>query len=121
MFSQLTNQENRNKLSLAIKTADDRSILIEDFDSCSFSVNVFTCVIDKNRDLATKDKFSRFFLPPVSTLNAVAIFDYVKIQSNGININDRTITTQKQHHLGINSIVEIVSSLAQYKIKVKKF
>ena len=121
MFSQLTNQENRNKLSLAIKTTDDKSILIEDFDSCSFSGNIFTCVINKNRDLATKDKFSRFFpIPPGITLNAVAIFDYVKIQSNGININDRTITTQTQHHFGTNSIVEIISSLLQYKIKVKK-
>gem|GEM_PF-2075470 len=129
MFSQLREAENKKKLSLAIKevptgsaSEDGKSILINDFDGCSIdNNNVFTCVINKNRDLATKDKFSRFF-PILSgaTLNAVAIFDYVKIQSNGININDRTISTQTQHHFGTNSIVEIISSLLQYKIKVKK-
>ncbi len=130
LFQKLQNPKNKQKLSLAINldetpTLASQSILINDFDNCNIDIvsNTFTCQINQDRDLSTKDKIYKLkdrISQPTSFLgNVVAIFDYIKIKE--INIQNRTITTETQHHFGTNSFVEIVSAAgAEYKIKVKK-
>ncbi len=135
IFSKLQNPAYTKKLALAIAIAIDegegkilkKQILIDNFDSCNLSRDTFTCQI-KVSDLIDKAEFKNFFITaPTSTstvindAKAIAIFDYVKIkQQGGINTNDRTITTDTQHHFGTNSNLEIVSSSNEYKIKVKQ-
>ena len=131
VFGQLKNPDNKKKLALAIVfDSTEKQILIDSFDSCTYDTGrtEFTCIITLS-SIVSKDKFTKIFSSlslssaqsPLNGATAVAIFDYIKIKpSGGIDTAERRINTDTQHHFGTNSILEIVNSGVEYKIKLKE-